>query len=195
MLTVENTMQWLTLFNQVIQQQQTYLSELDTSIGDGDHGHNMSRGMSAVMTALDQQKPQDVPTILKITAMNLISKVGGAAGPLYGTAFLEMAKKSSETTTILPLLTAGLAGIEKRGHATVGEKTMIDVWQPVIDQLSAGALTEADINQAVAATKDLQATKGRASYLGARSIGHIDPGAASTGYLMTTMLAAGVNHD
>lgn len=195
MLTVENTLKWLALFDQAIQTNQAQLSELDTPIGDGDHGHNMARGMTAVTEVLADKAPTDVPTILKLTAMNLISKVGGAAGPLYGTAFLEMAKKSSETFEIAPLLSAGLAGIEKRGHATVGEKTMIDVWQPVVTQLEQGPLTAEVVSTAVEATASLRATKGRASYLGERSIGHVDPGAASSGYLFKTMVEAGINHD
>ncbi|QFP79039.1 dihydroxyacetone kinase subunit DhaL [Latilactobacillus graminis] len=192
MLTVENTLKWLELFNAKIQAEKDYLSELDTPIGDGDHGNNMSRGLLAVHEALTTQSATDVPSILKTTAMMLISKVGGASGPLYGTAFLEMAKLSSTTLEVAPLLAAGLAGIQKRGHAQVGEKTLIDVWTPVIQAVEADMLDGATIETAVMATKDMQATKGRASYVGERSIGHIDPGAASSGYLFTTMLMAGV---
>lgn len=192
MLTVENTLKWLELFDAKIQAEKDYLSELDTPIGDGDHGNNMSRGLLAVREALTKQQPTDVQGILKTTAMMLISKVGGASGPLYGTAFLEMAKLSSTTLEVGPLLAAGLEGIQKRGHAQVGEKTLIDVWAPVVKAVEDGTLDVAAIEAAVESTKDMQATKGRASYVGERSIGHVDPGAASSGYLFTTMLMAGV---
>lgn len=192
MLTVENTLKWLELFDVKIQAEKDYLSELDTPIGDGDHGNNMSRGLLAVYEALTKQQPTDVQGILKTTAMMLISKVGGASGPLYGTAFLEMAKLSSTTLEVGPLLAAGLEGIQKRGHAQVGEKTLIDVWAPVVKAVEDGTLDVAAIEAAVESTKDMQATKGRASYVGERSIGHVDPGAASSGYLFTTMLMAGV---
>ena len=192
MLTVENTLKWLELFDAKIQAEKDYLSELDTPIGDGDHGNNMSRGLLAVHDALTKQQPTDVQGILKTTAMMLISKVGGASGPLYGTAFLEMAKLSSTTLEVGPLLAAGLEGIQKRGHVQVGEKTLIDVWAPVVKAVEDGTLDVAAIEAAVESTKDMQATKGRASYVGERSIGHVDPGAASSGYLFTTMLMAGV---
>lgn len=192
MLTVENTLKWLELFDAKIQAEKDYLSELDTPIGDGDHGNNMSRGLLAVHDALTKQQPTDVQGILKTTAMMLISKVGGASGPLYGTAFLEMAKLSSTTLEVGPLLAAGLEGIQKRGHAQVGEKTLIDVWAPVVKAVEDGTLDVAAIEAAVESTKDMQATKGRASYVGERSIGYVDPGAASSGYLFTTMLMAGV---
>lgn len=188
MLTVENTTTWLNKFAEQIEQHQSYLSELDTPIGDGDHGVNMARGLAAVKTALATQ-PDDLTKLFQVTAMALISKVGGASGPLYGTAFLEVAKQSKTDTDLDVLLAAALAGIEKRGGATTGDKTLIDVWAPVVQAVQAGKLTQTVIDDAVASTKPMVAKKGRASYLGERSVGHLDPGAVSSGYLFTTLLA------
>ena len=188
MLTVENTTAWLTQFASQIEQHQSYLSELDTPIGDGDHGGNMVRGLTAVKAALET-KPADLTKLFQVTAMALISKVGGASGPLYGTAFLEMAKQSKTNTDLGTLLAAALAGIEKRGGATIGDKTMIDVWAPVVKAVQTGHLTSTLIDEAVASTKPMVAKKGRASYLGERSVGHLDPGAMSSGYLFTALLA------
>lgn len=148
----------------------------------------MARGLAAVKTALATQ-PADLTKLFQATAMALISKVGGASGPLYGTAFLEMAKQSKTDTDLGTLLAAALAGIEKRGGATTGDKTLIDVWAPVVAAVQAGKLTQTVINDAVASTKPMVAKKGRASYLGERSAGHLDPGAVSSGYLFTTLLA------
>ena len=126
--------------------------------------------------------------LVQATAMALISKVGGASGPLYGTAFLEMAKQSKIDSDLGGLLAAALAGIEKRGGATTGDKTLIDVWAPVVQAVQAGELTQDVIDDAVASTEPMVAKKGRASYLGERSVGHLDPGAVSSGYLFTTLL-------
>ncbi|AEV95950.1 dihydroxyacetone kinase subunit DhaL [Pediococcus claussenii] len=188
-LDVEKTIKWMDDFNAEIQAQKGYLSELDTPIGDGDHGNNMARGMEAVHEALDGKEFNSVSDVLKTIAMSLISKVGGAAGPLYGTAFLEMSKTNSGD--IKDLIPAGLAGIERRGNATEGEKTMVDVWKPAAEAVSAGKLTSKLIDESVEKTRDMQATKGRASYVGERSIGHIDPGSMSSGYLLKTLLKVG----
>ncbi|QDJ18741.1 dihydroxyacetone kinase subunit DhaL [Lactiplantibacillus plantarum] len=187
MLTVENTTVWLNKFADQIEQHQSYLSELDTPIGDGDPGGNMARGLAAVKAALATQ-PADITKLFQATAMALISKVGGASGPLYGTAFLEMAKQSKIDSDLGGLLAAALAGIEKRGGATTGDKTLIDVWAPVVQAVQAGELTQDVIDDAVASTEPMVAKKGRASYLGERSVGHLDPGAVSSGYLFTTLL-------
>ena len=187
MLTVENTTVWLNKFADQIEQHQSYLSELDTPIGDGDHGGNMAPGLAAVKAALATQ-PADITKLFQATAMALISKVGGASGPLYGTAFLEMAKQSKIDSDLGGLLAAALAGIEKRGGATTGDKTLIDVWAPVVQAVQAGELTQDVIDDAVASTEPMVAKKGRASYLGERSVGHLDPGAVSSGYLFTTLL-------
>lgn len=156
-LTAEMARKWLLLFNDKIQAKQDELSELDTPIGDGDHGHNMARGMSAVVAVLkDDQTLQEV---FKATAMALISKVGGASGPLYGTAFMEMAKVAATSDEVSDLLAAGLAGIIKRGGAQVGDKTMVDVWTPILAEMPKGTLTKIEIEEYVMATADLLAKK------------------------------------
>lgn len=190
-LTLDLTKKWLELFAKKVEENKAYLSELDTPIGDGDHGNNMARGMVAVQEAFANKQPADVTTALKLVAMSLISKVGGAAGPLYGTAFLEMAKLSAKDTDLADLVAAALAGIQKRGGAVAGDKTMVDVWSVVATALENDTLTKAVIEDAVAATKDMEAKKGRASYLGERSIGHLDPGSVSSGYLFTALLEVG----
>lgn len=186
-LTVDTLTTWMDKFAEKIENNKQHLSDLDTPIGDGDHGFNMDRGMKAVVQKL-QTKPKNVTSGLKTIAMALISTVGGASGPLYGTAFLEMAKKSTSTTDMGQLLEAALLGIEKRGGAKPGDKTMVDVWAKLVPDVKDGNLTEDKIKAAVLATKDMVAKKGRASYLGERSIGHIDPGSESSGYLFEAML-------
>ena len=186
-LTVDTLTEWMSKFADQIDQNKQYLSDLDTAIGDGDHGFNMDRGMKAVEEKL-ATKPADVPTGLRTIAMALISTVGGASGPLYGTAFLEMFKKSKETTEMGDLLEAALAGIEKRGGAKPGDKTMVDVWNALVPDVKNGTLTQDKIEAAVEATEPMVAKKGRASYLGERSKGHIDPGSQSSGYLFSTIL-------
>lgn len=185
-LTAEIARKWLILFNKKIQEKQDYLSNLDTPIGDGDHGHNMARGMTAVVAALNDN--QTLQEVFKATAMALISKVGGASGPLYGTAFMEMAKTAATSDQLSDLLSAGLAGIIKRGGAQVGDKTMVDVWTPIVTEIQKGSLTKIEIEEFVMATADLLAKKGRASYVGERSIGQIDPGCQSSGFLFESLL-------
>ncbi|MGB3160093.1 dihydroxyacetone kinase subunit DhaL [Carnobacterium sp.] len=192
MLSVENTKQWLTLFTALLIENKAYLSELDTAIGDGDHGNNMARGATALNEVLESKNPEDIPSLLKLIGMTLVSKVGGASGPLYGSAFISMAKVSQENTDLSVLLQAGLDGIQKRGNATAGEKTMVDEWIPIIQAVKEKKLTIELIEESVQKTKNMKATKGRASYLGDRSIGHIDPGAMSSSYLFKTMIEAGV---
>lgn len=189
-LTLDVYEKWLRLFAKTVESNKLYLSELDAAIGDGDHGNNMARGVSAVEEGFNLKTPQDLTSALKLTAMAFISKVGGASGPLYGTAFLEMAKASSKTDDLSELLEAALAGIKKRGGATAGDKTMVDVWEKVLPTIKDGSISEDGIEEAVEATKDMQAKKGRASYLGERSIGHLDPGAVSSGYLFNSLLKA-----
>ncbi|MDF7668248.1 dihydroxyacetone kinase subunit DhaL [Lactobacillus sp. ESL0703] len=186
-LTVDTLTEWMNNFAAKIAVNQQLLSDLDTPIGDGDHGFNMNRGMTAVSQKLTE-KPANVTAAFKTIAMTLISTVGGASGPLYGTAFLEMAKKSNTTTDLSELLDAALAGIEKRGGAKPGDKTMVDVWQALIPDVKAGNLTQDKIAAAVEATKEMVAKRGRASYLGERSKGHVDPGSQSSGYLFEAML-------
>ncbi|MDK7256529.1 dihydroxyacetone kinase subunit DhaL [Lactobacillus jensenii] len=189
-LTLDVYEKWLRLFAKKVESNKLYLSELDAAIGDGDHGNNMARGVSAVEEGFNLKTSQDLTSALKLTAMAFISKVGGASGPLYGTAFLEMAKASSKTDDLSELLEAALAGIKKRGGATAGDKTMVDVWEKVLPTIKDGSISEDGIEEAVEATKDMQAKKGRASYLGERSIGHLDPGAVSSGYLFNSLLKA-----
>lgn len=186
-LTVDTLTTWMSKFAEKVETNKQFLSDLDTPIGDGDHGFNMDRGMKAVEEKL-ATKPADVTSGFKIIAMALISTVGGASGPLYGTAFLEMAKKSTTTNDIGELLDAALAGIEMRGGAKPGDKTMVDVWNALVPDVKNGILTENRITEAVAATKDMIARKGRASYLGERSKGHVDPGSQSSGYLFEALL-------
>ena len=188
-LTVDELVVWMNKFADKVSENKQYLSDLDTPIGDGYHGFNMDRGMTAVKEKL-ADKPADLPTGFRTIAMALISTVGGASGPLYGTAFLEMFKKSSSTNDVGELLEAALAGIEKRGGAKPGDKTMVDVWNALVPEVKNGTLTRDKIQEAVEATKDMVAKKGRASYLGERSVGHIDPGSQSSGYLFETLLDA-----
>ena len=139
-LTVNNLIDWINNFSAKIEQNKQYLSDLDTAIGDGDHGFNMSRGMKAVSQKLST-KPETITDVFKQIAMTLISTVGGASGPLYGTAFLEMAKKSAISDDIGELLEAALTGIKKRGGAEPGDKTMVDVWSVLVPEVKAHNLT------------------------------------------------------
>lgn len=181
---------WITLFNQKVQEEKDYLSELDGPIGDGDHGANLARGMAAALEALNSTEPQSAAEVFKAVSMALISKVGGASGPLYGSAFMGMMKAEQSGQDLAGVLEAGLDMIVKRGHAQVGEKTMVDVWSPVVEAVKKNQLTNDFIDQAVLSTKDIVATKGRASYVGERSIGHIDPGSQSSGLLFKALLEA-----
>lgn len=189
-LTKELLAEWISRFSEKIQNNKGYLSDLDAAIGDGDHGNNMARGMQAVTESLEKNETADTTQSLKLIAMALISKVGGASGPLYGTAFLEMAKASNDTKDLGELLQKALSGIEKRGGAQPNDKTMVDVWNKVFSKADDSSLTNADIEAAVESTKDMVAKKGRASYLGERSVGHLDPGAVSSGYLFEALLEA-----
>ncbi|MER0122371.1 dihydroxyacetone kinase subunit DhaL [Streptococcus sp. ZJ93] len=183
---------WMQLFAQKIQENKDLLSELDTPIGDGDHGGNMARGMTAVMEQLDGKAFTSPDEIFRIVSMQLLSKVGGASGPLYGSAFMGLTKSAQANASLLDSLQAGLDMIQKRGKAAVGEKTMVDVWTSVIADVKAETLSLDSIRASVENTKDLQATKGRASYVGERSIGHIDPGSYSSGLLFEALMEAGL---
>lgn len=194
MFTVENTTKWLHAFHEKVQANQSYLIELDSAIGDGDHGTNMARGLAEVERKLKENSFESPQEVLKMAAMALISKTGGASGPLYGTALLEMSKQVAiDPDHIGKTVEAGLNGILKRGKATTGEKTMVDVWKPVVESLMAEQqLSKERIHQFVSETKEMKATKGRASYLGERSLGHLDPGAVSSGYLFEAMIDGGI---
>ncbi|WP_105136438.1 dihydroxyacetone kinase subunit DhaL [Streptococcus suis] len=191
-MDVKQALLWMETFNKKIQENKDYLSELDSPIGDGDHGGNMARGMAAVMQELSEKDYETADQVFKVVAMQLLSKVGGASGPLYGSAFMGITKASQAGADLADMLQAGLDMIQKRGKAELGEKTMVDVWIPVISALRESQLTAEIIHKAVQETKDIAATKGRASYVGERSIGHIDPGSFSSGLLFEAMLEAGL---
>lgn len=188
----------------VISEHRDELVELDREIGDADHGENMNRGFGAVMSALDADTPQTPGAVLKLAATTLISKVGGAAGPLYGTAFLRASSSmgSAETldaAAVIGALKSGLDGVVSRGKAEPGDKTMVDALAPAVTaaeeheggsvpELLAAAARAAE--QGAESTVPLVARKGRASYLGERSAGHLDPGARSTALLLRAMADA-----
>lgn len=192
MLKKEVAINWLELFNDSIQKNSAYLNELDTPIGDGDHGANMARGMTAVVDKLTTEESTDAADVFKVAAMQLLAKVGGASGPLYWSAFSGIAKGLAKGDSLADSLQVGLDEVKKRGKSDVGEKTMIDVWAPVVMALEKGtSVTDEMIDGFVQATKEIQATKGRASYLGERSLGHIDPGACSSGLFFKAMIQSG----
>lgn len=187
-----------------IKENKELLTDLDAAIGDTDHGINMNKGFNAVTEKLDGLKEKDCQTILKTTAMTLISTVGGASGPLYGTAFLKAStvaenKMELSDQDIIKMFDEGIKGIVMRGKAQRGEKTMLDALIPAYEALKESLEAGDDIATAfkiasdaayagVEYTKTIRATKGRASYLGDRSIGHQDPGATSS-YLMLKTIA------
>lgn len=198
--------EWIRRFRDVIAEKRDWLTELDSAIGDADHGANMARGMDAVVAKLDGGVPETVDELLKTVGMTLVSSVGGASGPLYGTLFLRMGMAAGpvielDATGLAGALRAGLDGIVARGKAEAGDKTMFDAMAPAVDALDAaiagGADLAAGMTTAAAAaaagrdaTEPLVARKGRASYLGERSAGHIDPGAASTTLLFEALAQA-----
>ncbi|MDN6163878.1 MAG: dihydroxyacetone kinase subunit L [Tetragenococcus halophilus] len=185
-LTVEDVQTWFTKFTKKIKENKGYLSDLDTPIGDGDHGNNMARGVNAYEESFEQKQPETISDTFQVFSMAMISKVGGASGPLYGSALMNMVKETKGIETIDSyeqlgsIIEQGLAGIKKRGKTEFEDKTMVDVWEPVAQSLKEGGLTKDQVEKAKEHTKDLIAKKGRASYLGERSKGHIDPGAASS---------------
>lgn len=183
---------WLNDFADKIAENKQLLSDLDQAIGDGDHGINMARGLAELKKVLAEKPPETLKDVFKVTAMTLLSKVGGASGPLYGSAFLNISKAiNSDTLTkeeLIDALESGLAGIENRGKSHAHEKTMIDVWEPVIHVMRQNEFSNDAILAALEKTKDMKATKGRASYLGERSIGHLDPGAYSSALLFESLL-------
>lgn len=204
MITRDLLIDILKNIGEVIKDNKQYLTDLDSAIGDGDHGINMNKGFKAVVEKLDTVKDKDCGEVLKTTAMTLISTVGGASGPLYGTAFLKASmavkgKMELDKEDILKIFDEAIKGIVMRGKAKQGEKTMLDALIPAYEELkesfeNGSSLSEAFNNACIAAnegveyTKTIRATKGRASYLGDRSIGHQDPGATSS-YLMIKTIA------
>ncbi|MDC0743812.1 dihydroxyacetone kinase subunit DhaL [Polyangium mundeleinium] len=203
-LNGDTVVQWIERAAEVIGENEKTLTELDAAIGDSDHGANMARGFSAVRGKLAEHSRDDVGAILKTVGMTLLSTVGGASGPLYGTLFLEAAKVTAgkpeiDRATILQSLAAGLAGIQKRGKAEPLDKTLVDALGPAIRAFEgaegvslAEALSQAAeaARQGAEATIPLVARKGRASYLGERSAGHQDPGATSMWLLLQSLAEA-----
>jgi phosphoenolpyruvate---glycerone phosphotransferase subunit DhaL len=182
-----------------MEEHRRYLTKLDSEIGDGDHGNNMHRGFQAVLERLDSADPSSPADVLKAVSMALVSKVGGAAGPLYGTAFLRASSALQDKDEIsaedaAEALEAALGGIKQRGKAEAGDKTIVDALEPAVEAAKGAAAngSVAEVFRAAAeaaeegaeATVPLTARKGRASYLGDRAQGHRDPGATSTYYLL-----------
>lgn len=195
-MTNEDMLRWLERTADVLHENRAYLTELDSAIGDADHGINMDRGFSAIRAKFPSMADMDMATRLKTVGMTLVSTVGGASGPLYGTAYLRASattagKQELTSADVVAMLEAFLGGIMTRGKAQAGEKTMIDALTPALaaarQALDQGAsLAEitaratAAAEEGMKATIPMLATKGRASYLGERSIGHQDPGATSS---------------
>ena len=192
---------WVRTFAQLIAENREYLTELDAAIGDADHGSNMDRGMKAAVAALDESPPPNAGALLSKVGMTLVSTVGGASGPLFGTMFMRMggslgpAGDTLAAADVAAALRAGLGGVVDRGKPAPGDKTMYDALAPAVDALERSLETDGSLSTglraaryAAAAGRDatipMLARKGRASYLGERSIGHMDPGAASVALLL-----------
>lgn len=191
---------WITEIAAVVEAQRDHLTQLDAAIGDADHGINLARGFAAVRAALTDADTPTPASVLMLTGSTLISKVGGASGPLYGTAFRRAAKALGDKpevdlAALADALEAALAGVKQLGAASEGEKTMVDALAPAVAAFSQAAASGAAAADALAGltsaadagahdTISMQALKGRASYLGPRSVGHEDPGAASTALIL-----------
>jgi phosphoenolpyruvate---glycerone phosphotransferase subunit DhaL len=204
-ITMDQLTGWLQRFHELVIKNQAELTELDSAIGDADHGINMARGMTAVIDKLDGEQPAKVNDLFKTVAMTLVMSVGGASGPLYGTFFLRFAgavgsATELDTAALATGLRAGRAGIVERGKAELGDKTMIDAISPALDAMEAVIKNGGDLAAAVTSARDaaaagrdatvaMVARKGRASYLGERSAGHMDPGAASMSLLFDALAA------
>lgn len=205
--TKENVLTFIQIFNDKMQEHGQALTDMDQAIGDGDHGINMRRGMKAVEEKMPTVEDKNIDDILKAVGMTLVSTVGGASGPLYGTAFMKAGmavkgKDALEAADIATMLEAAVEGIKTRGKSTTGEKTMLDAIVPATDAYKKAIEDGKTITEALTAaeeaawegveyTKTIIATKGRASYLGERSIGHQDPGATSITYLLQAAKEAG----
>jgi phosphoenolpyruvate---glycerone phosphotransferase subunit DhaL len=193
---------WVEAFSSTVAENKEYLTRLDSAIGDADHGINMNRGMTAVQAKLDGVEGDDIGAMLKTVGMTLVSTVGGAGGPLYGTLFLQMGMATAGKTELGPedwaaALDAAVKGVQMRGKAEPGDKTMVDALIPARDAFSAAVAEGVSFEEALTrsaqaaeegmlATTPLVAKKGRASYLGERSAGHQDPGATSSYMLVKT---------
>jgi len=197
---------WMREVEASVRAERDHLVQLDSAIGDADHGINMDRGMTAVLGGLDEAAPADISALCKQVGMTLVKSVGGASGPLYGTFFLRMAgalsaDESVDAADFAKALRAGVEGVVQRGRAEAGDKTMFDALAPALDALDAalasgGGLAAALADATIAAEKGRDATefmvarKGRASYLGQRSVGHVDPGATSATILIAAAASA-----
>ncbi|CAI2787283.1 PTS-dependent dihydroxyacetone kinase, ADP-binding subunit dhaL [Serratia grimesii] len=202
-LTKQQVVYWLMRCGEVFTQQRDFLTRLDTEIGDADHGLNMNRGFNKVVEKLPSVADKDIGFILKNTGMTLLSSVGGASGPLFGTFFIRAAqaanaKQSLDLAELHQMVQEGVDGVVMRGKAEPGDKTMCDAWWAVVESLGQSAQQQLSVaealqrasaraEQAVESTITMQARKGRASYLGERSIGHQDPGATSVMLMMKTL--------
>ncbi len=205
-LDVVGLRRWLQVFARSIAEQRDVLTALDAAIGDADHGANMHRGMQAVLAEIDGSDYADPAALLKQVGMTLVRSVGGASGPLYGTLFLRMATSSASATALdaagfAKALRAGMEGVVARGKAEAGDKTIYDALAPALDALDAQLASGAALGDALRAasaaadegrdaTIPLLARKGRASYLGERSVGHQDPGATSAALLIAAAAEA-----
>jgi dihydroxyacetone kinase-like protein len=205
-VTREQIVRWLESTTAVLAENKDYLTQLDSAIGDADHGTNMDRGFKKVAEKLPSVADKDIGNIMKTVGMTLISSVGGASGPLYGTFFMRggMAADAKEELSdgdLVAMLQGAVDGVIQRGRAQLGDKTMVDALLPAMDALKsgvaagkgcAGALADAvaAAEQGMKDTIPLQARKGRASYLGERSIGHQDPGATSSYLILNALLEA-----
>ncbi|EMH4139167.1 dihydroxyacetone kinase subunit DhaL [Serratia nevei] len=202
-LTKQQVVDWLMRCGEVFSRERDFLTRLDTEIGDADHGLNMNRGFNKVVEKLPSVADKDIGFILKNTGMTLLSSVGGASGPLFGTFFIRAAqaanaKQSLDLVELQQMMQEGVEGVVMRGKAEPGDKTMCDVWWPVVESLGQSAQQNLSVSEAlqraadsaeraVESTITMQARKGRASYLGERSIGHQDPGATSVMLMMKTL--------
>jgi dihydroxyacetone kinase-like protein len=198
-VSVASLQAWARRFAELIAEQRGYLTELDSAIGDADHGINMDRGMRAVCDRLDTSAPTGADELFKLIGMTLVSNVGGASGPLYGTLFLRLGaslgpRDRVSLDDLVKGVHAGVEGLVARGRPELGDKTMYDALQPALDALDAAIAGGADASDAFGAgwraavegrdaTIPMVARKGRASYLGERSAGHQDPGATSAALL------------
>ncbi|MCW2644704.1 MAG: dihydroxyacetone kinase [Pseudonocardiales bacterium] len=206
MVSTAGLNQWIRAFAELVAENKDSLTDLDAAIGDGDHGANMHRGLQAAVAALDDTKPATASTLLNKVGMTVVSTVGGASGPLFGTMFLRMGAALGDTaevslTQLATALRAGLGGVVARGKAEPGDKTMYDALAPAVDALESAASTGVDKADALKlalaaaengrdATTPMLARKGRASYLGERSVGHQDPGATTVALLMAAAIRA-----
>jgi len=210
MISNEQIRSWIKALQQIYHDQKDYLTQLDSAIGDADHGINLDRGFTAAAAELNTNAPSDISATFKTVAMTLIRTVGGASGPLYGTFFLRastacVGKSELQAPDLAAAFEAGVDGIIQRGKAQLGDKTMLDTLIPAVQAMQHALQEDADVRRmleegtdaaehGMQATIPLQARKGRASYLGERSIGHQDPGATSAYLLLKTAQDVWMEH-